>query len=85
MSTVSIQVPATRTAPPRGAEPLARLAVALWQWAERGLARRRLPHDPRRDLTELWALANQYQSVDPSLAADLRGAALRWERDNPQA
>lgn len=84
MSTISIHPIASRTVTPRGAAPLARLAAALWQGAERGLARLRQPHDPRRDVAELWALANQYQSVDPSLASDLRGAALRWERENEQ-
>ncbi|WP_428416248.1 hypothetical protein [Methylibium sp.] len=84
MSTISIQAVAPRKAP-RGAEPLARAAAAVWQWAAGRLAQRRQPHDPRQDLPQLWALADKYQSVDPGLAADLRGAALSWERETQQS
>jgi hypothetical protein len=84
MSTISIQTIAPRKAP-YGAELLGRAAAALWQWSAGRLAQHSQPHDPRQDLPQLWALADKYQSVDPSLAADLRGAALRWERETQQS
>lgn len=84
MSTISIQAVAPRKAP-RGAEPLARAVAAAWQWAAGRLAKRRQAHDPRQDLPQLWALADKYQSIDPGLAADLRGAARRWEHETQRS
>ena len=81
MATVTVNLPAARVVVPRAAEPLATWAAGLLGWLSTLLARASRPRDPRQDIAALWALAHQYEASQPGLAADLRGAALRWERE----
>lgn len=85
MVTATVNLPAARIVAPRAAEPLAIWAAAALRWASLRLRRARRPADPQKDIAALWALAYQYESSQPGLAADLRGAAMRWERETERA
>lgn len=85
MATTIVNLPAARVVAPRAAEPLAIWAAAALRWISLRLARKAQTSDPREDIAALWALAHQYESSQPGLAADLRGAAMRWERETERA
>ncbi|WP_295645133.1 hypothetical protein [uncultured Methylibium sp.] len=85
MVTTTVNLPAARIVSPRAAEPLGIWAAAFLRWISLRLNRQPRPSEPQKEIAELWALANQYESTQPSLAADLRGAAMRWERETERA
>jgi hypothetical protein len=64
---------------PRGAEPLASLAAALLRWGSLRVQKARERRENRRGLQEMWALAAQSESTQPSLASELYAAARRYE------
>lgn len=84
MTSITLQLSEGRDRAPRAAAPLASAAATLWNWVARRISAPAQPYDPRKDISALWALANRYDSTQPSLAADLRGAAMRWERETEQ-
>lgn len=60
---------------PRGTSPLASLVAAAYLWARKRLAAAGREERTRRAARELRAWARQYESCQPSYAADLRAAA----------
>ncbi len=85
MVTATVNLPAARIVSPRAAEPLGIWAAAFLRWISLRLERQPRPTDPQKDIAALWALAHQYEASQPGLAADLRGAAMRWERETERA
>ncbi|HSV71732.1 MAG TPA: hypothetical protein VLI72_16620 [Methylibium sp.] len=77
MTSAIVNVPALSVRAPRAAESFGRWAAAGLRWLSNRPAR-----DPRVDVAKLWALANRYESSQPGLAADLRAAVQRWERES---
>jgi hypothetical protein len=80
MNTRTAQVPFSRTlSAPRGAEPLASIAAALFRWTSLRIANARQRREEQRGLNEMWALAAQSEKSQPSLSAELYAAARRYE------
>lgn len=77
MSTATVDVSALPVRAPRAAEPIGRWVAAALRWLSAPT-----PNDePRQEVSRLWALANRCGASDPALAADLRAAVHRWDRE----
>jgi hypothetical protein len=79
MNTVATIQVAPLNHTPRAGEPIGLLVAGVWRWAARRWLERRQRLEANAQLAELWALADRYSASQPSLAADLRGAARRVE------
>ncbi len=77
MTTATINVPALPVRVPRAAAPIGRWVAAVL----RRLSAPAQKDETRQRASRLWALANRYSASDPALAADLRAAVHRWERE----
>jgi hypothetical protein len=77
MTTATVNIPALPVRVPRAAAPIGRWVAAVLRWLS--AAPRRT--EPRQEASRLWALANRLSASDPALAADLRAAVHRWERE----
>lgn len=75
-TTISLQVPQTRTAP-RLAAPLGELFAAAIALFNRPAAP--APRYPSREAARVRALAHGYEGADPRFAAELYAAADRHE------
>lgn len=77
MTTATVNVPALRVRVPRAAVPIGRWVAAALRWLSAPSQRT----EPQQGASRLWALANLFSASDPALAADLRAAVRRWERE----
>lgn len=77
MTTATVNVPALPVRVPRAAAPIGRWVAAALRW----LSAPPQPAEPRREASQLWVLANRLSASDPTLAADLRAAVHRWDRE----
>lgn len=77
MTTATVNVPALPVRVPRFAVPIGRWVAAALRWMSAPAQH----SEPRHEASRLWALANRLSASDPALAADLRAAVHRWERE----
>jgi hypothetical protein len=77
MTTATVNIPALPVRVPRAAAPIGRWVAAVLRWLSAPSRRT----EPRQEASRLWALANRLSASDPALAADLRAAVHRWERE----
>lgn len=77
MTSATVNVPALAVRAPRAAAPIGRWVAAALRWMSTPSRR----DEPRQEASRLWALANNFAASDPALAADLRAAVHRWERE----
>jgi hypothetical protein len=77
MTSATANAPALPVGVSRAAAPIGRWVAAALRW----LSAPAQHDEPQQEASRLWALANRMAGSDPALAADLRAAVHRWERE----